>query len=91
LTTKIGSHQDLLSRQSIDPIFSVFQGLTQLIEPTVTIRCRQEDLTIVENAVAPAINSYKALIKRDVEVKVDGESFLNAKRLVALSESKSNK
>ena len=50
-----------------------------MIEPTVTIRCRQEDKAIVDNAVGPALNSVKDLIKRDVDIKVDGETFLSPK------------
>lgn len=46
----------------------------------MTIRCRSEDKTIVENAVTPAINSVKDKIKREVQIKVDGESFLPAER-----------
>ena len=56
-----------------------FQGLCQLIEPTVTIRCREEDKAIVEGAVQPALSSVKDKIKRDVEIKVDSETFLSPK------------
>ncbi|TRY72993.1 hypothetical protein TCAL_05549 [Tigriopus californicus] len=42
----------------------------------VTIRCRQVDKTLVENAVTPAVNSIKDVIKRDCQVKVDNENFL---------------
>ena len=45
----------------------------------MTIRCRQEDKAIVENAVGPALNSVKDLIKRDVDIKVDQENFLSPK------------
>ncbi|XP_059080672.1 V-type proton ATPase subunit E-like [Tigriopus californicus] len=54
----------------------IAQGLCQLIEGQVTIRCRQVDKTLVENAVTPAVNSIKDVIKRDCQVKVDNENFL---------------
>lgn len=56
----------------------IAQGLCQLLEPAVTIRCRQADKTLVENAVTPALNSVRDKIKKDVQIKVDGENFLSA-------------
>jgi len=56
----------------------IAQGLCQLIEPAVTIRCRQEDKAIVEGAIEPALSSVRDMIKKDkVEIKVDGENFLS--------------
>eukprot|EP00095_Tigriopus_kingsejongensis_P008362 maker-scaffold1246_size53250-snap-gene-0.12 protein:Tk08362 transcript:maker-scaffold1246_size53250-snap-gene-0.12-mRNA-1 annotation:"v-type proton atpase subunit e" len=54
----------------------IAQGLCQLIETQVTIRCRSVDKTLVENAVTPAVNSVKDLIKKESQVKVDNENFL---------------
>ena len=57
------------------------QGLCQLIEPTVTIRCREEDKAIVEGAVQPALSSVKDMIGGlHVDIKVDSETFLSPKR-----------
>ena len=50
-----------------------------MIEPTVTIRCREEDKAIVEGAVQPALSSVKDKIKMHVEIKVDSETFLSPK------------
>ena len=55
------------------------QGLCQLIESPVTIRCREEDKAIVEGAVQPALSSVKDKIKMHVEIKVDSETFLSPK------------
>ena len=55
------------------------QGLCQLIEPTVTIRCRQEDKAIVEGALQPALSSVRDKIKTNVEMKIDSDNFLSPK------------
>jgi V-type H+-transporting ATPase subunit E len=57
----------------------ISQGLCQLLESTVTIRCREEDKAVVEGAIAPALAAVRDLIKRDVEIKVDPENFLPPK------------
>jgi len=58
----------------------IAQGLCQLIEPTVTIRCREEDKAIVEGAVQPALSSVKDMIGGlHVDIKVDSETFLSPK------------
>ena len=56
----------------------IAQGLCQLIESAVTIRCRAADKTLVENAVTPAVNAVKDKIKKECQVKVDHENFLPA-------------
>ena len=55
----------------------VAQGLYQLLEEQVVIRCRQKDLTIVQDVLEKAIASYKEAVKRDVKVTVDTTNFLN--------------
>lgn len=57
----------------------IAQGLCQLIEPTVTIRCRQEDKAIVEGALQPALSSVRDKIKTNVEMKIDSDNFLSPK------------
>lgn len=56
----------------------IAQGLLQLLELNVLIRCRQADLSMVESVIAPAINQYKERTGRDCNVKVDTDSFLPA-------------
>jgi len=54
----------------------VAQGLFQLMEKNITIRCRQSDLNLVENAINPAVEEFKKATNRSVEVKLDKENFL---------------
>ncbi len=44
----------------------------------MTVRCRQADKAVVEAAVGPALASVKDKIKRECNVKVDGDNFLPA-------------
>lgn len=55
------------------------QGLCQLLEKNVTIRCRQVDLQVVQATVPKAVASVKSKMpKIDVQVVVDNERFLPA-------------
>nr|DBA30295.1 TPA: hypothetical protein GDO54_006300 [Pyxicephalus adspersus] len=54
----------------------ILQGLYQLLESKVVIRCRKEDLPLIKNSVQKNIPIYKAATKRDVEVVVDQDGFL---------------
>ncbi|OWR54192.1 V-type proton ATPase subunit E [Danaus plexippus] len=54
------------------------QALFQLVEPAVTIRCRQADKSLVESLLPRAQQDYKAKIKKDVVLKVDTEASLPA-------------
>ncbi|XP_076991202.1 V-type proton ATPase subunit E 2 [Tamandua tetradactyla] len=56
----------------------VLQGLLRLLEPLVTVRCRPQDLLVVEAAVEKAIPEYRTASQRHVEVLVDQEVFLPA-------------
>jgi len=53
------------------------QGLLQLLEAHVVVRCRQGDLQAVEECLPSAIDKYKQKTGKDVQVKVDKESFLS--------------
>ncbi len=57
-------------------LHDLFQGVCQLLESQITIRCRSSDKALVEKAVGPALASVKDKIKRECVVKVDGENFL---------------
>uniref|UniRef100_A0A8C1GTH9 ATPase H+ transporting V1 subunit E1b n=1 Tax=Cyprinus carpio TaxID=7962 RepID=A0A8C1GTH9_CYPCA len=63
----IGTHSDIL----------MFQGFYQLLEPKVTIRCRKQDVGIVQAAVQKNIPNYKAAVKDNLEVRIDQENFLS--------------
>ena len=55
------------------------QGLCQLLESNVTIRCRQVDLQMVQATVPKAVASVKdKMPKINVQVIVDAERFLPA-------------
>ena len=53
-----------------------FQGLCQLIENNVTVRCRAADKALVEAAIPGAVASVKDKIKKESNVKLDQENFL---------------
>lgn len=54
----------------------VLQGFYQLLEPKVTVRCRQQDLEMVQAAVTKNIPIYKEAVKMNIVVRVDQERFL---------------
>lgn len=54
----------------------ITQGLFQLLEPAVSIRCRQQDLNIVKKVKEGSVEDYKNSTKKTTEVTVDEQSFL---------------
>lgn len=50
----------------------------QLVEPAVSLRVRQADTKVVENILERAAAGYKDVIKKDVQLKVENDSFLAA-------------
>lgn len=56
----------------------ITQGLFQLLEPAVTVRCRQQDLSLVKKVKVAAIEDYKNATKKTTEITVDEQSFLPA-------------
>lgn len=54
----------------------LLQAFYQLLEPKVTIRCRQQDVEIVQAAVNKNISIYKDAVKSNIVVKIDQERFL---------------
>jgi V-type H+-transporting ATPase subunit E len=55
----------------------IAQGLFLLLEPSVSIRCRQQDLGIVNEVLGAAIDEYKTATKKEVKASVDQENFLS--------------
>uniref|UniRef100_A0A8C1IDF2 V-type proton ATPase subunit E 1-like n=1 Tax=Cyprinus carpio TaxID=7962 RepID=A0A8C1IDF2_CYPCA len=55
----------------------VLQGFYQLLERKVIIRCRKEDVAMVQAAVKKNIPIYKETVKQNIEVRVDENSFLS--------------
>jgi len=56
----------------------ITQGLCQLLEPKVIIRCRQVDLPLVEQVLPQSLEQYKEISKKEMTVSVDKQSFLPA-------------
>ncbi|XP_067445215.1 V-type proton ATPase subunit E 1a [Thunnus thynnus] len=54
----------------------LLQGFYRLLEPKVTIRCRQQDVEMVQAAVNKNIPIYKEAVKSNILVKIDTERFL---------------
>ncbi|XP_059360822.1 V-type proton ATPase subunit E 1-like [Carassius carassius] len=55
----------------------VLQGFYQLLEPKVTIRCRKQDVGIVQASVQKNIPIYKAAVKDNLEVRINQDNFLS--------------
>ncbi|XP_030628510.1 V-type proton ATPase subunit E 1 isoform X2 [Chanos chanos] len=55
----------------------ILQGFYQLLEPKVTIRCRKQDLAMVQASVQKNIPIYKAAAKCNIEVHIDQDNFLS--------------
>ncbi|KAM9376981.1 V-type proton ATPase subunit E 1a isoform 1-T2 [Pholidichthys leucotaenia] len=54
----------------------VLQAFYQLLEPKVTVRCRQQDVEMVQAAVDKNIPIYKDAVKSNIVVKIDRHHFL---------------
>ncbi|MEQ2239420.1 hypothetical protein ILYODFUR_004319 [Ilyodon furcidens] len=54
----------------------VLQGFYQLLEPKVTIRCRRQDVEMVQAAVNKNILIYKEAVKSNLTVRIDQDHFL---------------
>ncbi|XP_077956522.1 V-type proton ATPase subunit E 1 [Gasterosteus aculeatus] len=55
----------------------ILQGLYQLLESKVTIRCRKQDFQMVQASIQRSIPVYKAAVKTNVEVRIDQENFIS--------------
>jgi len=54
----------------------IAQGLFQLLEKEVIVRCRQQDLKLVQNCMTGAHDEYKQATGREVTFKLDPDNFL---------------
>jgi len=54
----------------------ISQGLFQLLEANVVLRCRQQDVAIVRDALARSIDAYKKASLKEVKVTIDTENYL---------------
>ncbi|KAI1888543.1 hypothetical protein AGOR_G00186250 [Albula goreensis] len=55
----------------------ILQGFYQLLEPKVNIRCRKQDLALVQAAVQKNIPIYQASVKNNIEARIDQDNFLS--------------
>ncbi|KAK5621263.1 hypothetical protein CRENBAI_010508 [Crenichthys baileyi] len=55
----------------------ILQGFYQLLEPKVTIRCRKQDVQLVQASIQKNIPIYKAAVKNNLEVRIDQDHFLS--------------
>jgi len=55
----------------------ILQGLYQLLEQKVTIRCRKQDVPMVQASIQKNIPIYKAAVKNNLEVRIDQDNFLS--------------
>ncbi|XP_059104304.1 V-type proton ATPase subunit E 2 [Peromyscus eremicus] len=65
----LGFYQELLDKL-------VLQALLRLLEPVMIVRCRPQDLHLVEAAVQRAIPQYVMLCQKHSDVQVDQEIYL---------------
>ncbi|KAF7989789.1 hypothetical protein HCN44_008463 [Aphidius gifuensis] len=56
----------------------IIQGLYQVMEPSVLLRVRQADVTLVESILPEIQDKYKEVSKKETLVKVDQENFIQA-------------
>lgn len=54
----------------------LLQGFYQLLEPKVNIRCRKQDLAMVQAAVQKNIPIYKNAVKNNIEARIDQDHVL---------------
>lgn len=54
----------------------IIQGLYQIMEPITLVKCRKQDVGIVEELLPRAAAEYKRKIGRDVSLKLETESFI---------------
>jgi len=69
ITRKESEYQEVLSQL-------IAQGLFQLLEKEVVVRCRQEDVGLVEKAIPSSVSQYQKATSKNVSVSVDKQTFL---------------
>lgn len=56
----------------------IVQGLLQLLENFVVIRIREKDQKMVEGLLSTVVEEYKKISGKDINLKIDTQSFLPA-------------
>jgi len=70
LTRDVGQYRQIL--QGL-----VSQGLYQLLEEEVTVRCRKQDIQLVNDVVPLCQQNYTQATKKNVNITLDSENFLS--------------
>lgn len=55
----------------------VAQGLFRLLEKDVTVRCREQDVHIVQNSITSAVEQYQKATAKPVNVTLDQQNYLS--------------
>ncbi|RWS15587.1 V-type proton ATPase subunit E-like protein [Dinothrombium tinctorium] len=55
----------------------IAQGLFQLLESEVTVRCRQQDLNLVKEAMEAALKEYQDATGKKCDLSLDTENFIS--------------
>lgn len=69
ITRDQGKYSDLLQKL-------ITQGLCQLMEPNVTLRCRQQDHALVQAVAPKSVEVYEAMSHLKCEITVDTSNWL---------------
>lgn len=85
IKTMLDEAQERLRQLAVDPQNYrrlleglIAQGLYQMLEDQVVIRCRQQDVAILKEVLPKAIDTYRQATKKEVRVAIDSERFLAA-------------
>ncbi|XP_043652761.1 V-type proton ATPase subunit E [Drosophila teissieri] len=71
VTKKQSEYQTVLTKL-------IVQGLFQIMEPKVILRCREVDVPLVRDVLPTAVEQYKAQIQQNVDLFIDEKDFLSA-------------
>jgi len=55
----------------------MLQGLLQLVEDNVIVRCRQADLQVVQSVKDGVLQQYKQKVNKDCNLVIDSKTFLH--------------
>ncbi|KAM4866907.1 V-type proton ATPase subunit E 2 [Thomomys bottae] len=83
IAADLKAYQELLDKL-------VFQALIRLLEPVMIVRCRPQDFLMVDTAVQKAVPQYVTATQKQVEIKIDQETFLPVNSLGGVEVYSSN-
>nr|SVE73869.1 EOG090X0F8Y [Daphnia atkinsoni] len=65
----------------------IIQALFQIMEPVVTIRCRQVDLELVESVLPEAIAKYSEAMHKPCQINIAKENFLPVNTTIQMTQT----